>query len=69
MTITFRPLDTVVKKDGVEYTLIAVKLYNKLVDDGLILDALLSGGVDNWEGYEESIEEFKLEVTPIGEQL
>lgn len=69
MTITFGSLDTVVKKDGVEYTLVAVKVYNQLVDDSLTLDALVRGGVDNWEGYNESIREFKLDTPIIGEQI
>ena len=69
MTITFGPLDNVIKKNGVEYTLVAVKLYNQLVDDSLTLDALMSGGVETWECYKESIDEFKLEVVAIGGQL
>ncbi len=69
MTITFGPLDNVITKDGVQYTLLTLELYNKLIDDSLTLDALMSGGVEYWEEYGESIREFKLEVTPIGGQL
>lgn len=29
--------------------------YNQLVKDSEILEALYSGGVDNWEWYEESL--------------
>ena len=60
MTITFGPLDTVVKKDGVEYTLVSVKLYNELVAASLTLDALEAGGVDNWESYDGSIRVLQL---------
>lgn len=33
------------------------EVYDQLVEDQAILDALRAGGVDNWEWYSESLEE------------
>jgi len=39
-----------------EMVTITKKEYDKLVEDSKLLDALHSGGVDNWEWYEDAIE-------------
>lgn len=31
---------------------IEFKVYNKLLEDSLFLEALMAAGVDNWDGYE-----------------
>jgi hypothetical protein len=35
---------------------ITTKKYESLLEDQEILQALYAGGVDNWEGYSESLE-------------
>ncbi len=32
------------------------KEYDQLIDDQKVLNALRAGGVDNWEGYDDSLE-------------
>lgn len=45
-----------------EMVTITKKLYNQLTRDARILRALEAGGVDNWEGYEASLENCDMEV-------
>lgn len=37
---------------------IPVKVYKELLDDQFMLECLQAGGVDNWEGYDFSMEEY-----------
>ncbi len=37
---------------------ISKKEYERLVEDSKVLDALHAGGVDNWEWYDESLEQY-----------
>lgn len=34
---------------------VSIEEYNQLVDDSLMLEALMRVGVNNWEGYEEAL--------------
>ena len=40
--------------------------YNKLVDDSHFLECLMAQGVDNWSGYDDACEMYRLE-SKIGE--
>ena len=38
---------------------ITVRKYNELLDDQLLLRVLQSAGVDNWDGYDYALEEYR----------
>lgn len=42
---------------------ITKKLYNTLLRNSRILQALNEGGVDSWEGYEASLKNYDVEVS------
>ena len=51
------------EKTNEETITITKKLYNRLKRDSRVLLALDAGGVDNWEGYEESLSGCDVEVS------
>jgi hypothetical protein len=42
-----------------ETVTISKKLYDTLQEDSEILDALRAGGVDNWDGYDFALEDWR----------
>lgn len=38
---------------------ISKKLYDQLMDDSLFLNCLQNAGVDNWDWYDEAVEEYQ----------
>ena len=44
-----------------EYTIVTKSDYEDLLDDQLFLNCLESSGVDNWEWYDEAMNEYRLQ--------
>lgn len=44
-----------------EYTIVKKSDYEDLLDVQLFLNCLESSGVDNWEGYDEALNEYSLQ--------